>query len=138
VTCKIRHVDRTVNDKTSLDNILLSIDSKKLSITTVVEIIFYCWLIIKTISHHKVQAVKYCRTVDAIDSPLHLSIFHKWITTVAVAWRLQCMEAQINICPEIYRTMMTDIPKGASGIVYIHACWPLANVHNRTHCKKQP
>jgi hypothetical protein len=42
VTCKIRHVDRTVNDKTSLDNILLSIDSKKLSITTVVEIIFYC------------------------------------------------------------------------------------------------
>jgi len=33
---------------------------------------------------------------------------------------------------------MTDISKGASGIVYIHACWPLANVHNREHCKEQP
>ena len=27
--CKIRHVDRAVNDKNILDNILLSIDSKK-------------------------------------------------------------------------------------------------------------
>jgi hypothetical protein len=42
VTFQIRHVERTVSDKNSLDNILLSIDSKKLSITTVVEIIFYC------------------------------------------------------------------------------------------------
>jgi len=42
VTCKIQHVERTVNNKTSLDNILLLIYNKKLSITTVVEIIFYC------------------------------------------------------------------------------------------------
>jgi len=34
--------------------------------------------------------------------------------------------------------MMTDIPKGASGIVYIHACWLLADVRNRTHGKEQP
>jgi hypothetical protein len=48
------------------------------------------------------------------------------------------MEAQINICPEIYRTMMVDTPKGASGIVYMHACWHLANVLNRTRGKEQP
>ena len=28
MTCKIQHVDRAVNDKTSLDNILLLIDNK--------------------------------------------------------------------------------------------------------------
>ena len=42
MTFQIRHVERTVDDKNSLGNILLLIDSKKLSIATVFEIIFYC------------------------------------------------------------------------------------------------
>ena len=83
VMCKIRQMEKTLN----LNN---SLDFRQ----------FYCWLTIKCVNHNNSLNSKVTvSTIIVIDSPLHLSMFYKQITTVAIALGLQCMEAHINIWP---------------------------------------